>query len=92
MANVYVTGNVSQSLIDTMLEAFRNGDNNAADMLWDLQEFMTPEQCATTKAKVQAIIDKNECPHCGVVRPHPAGNVQCPSCGGWANYAHASDR
>jgi len=47
---------VSQETIDTLLAAFRKGDHTAADTLWDLQEYMTPEQCADTEAKVHEII------------------------------------
>jgi hypothetical protein len=47
---------IAQSLIDQLLEAFRNGDSTAADTLWDMQEYMTPEQCADTQAKVHEII------------------------------------
>jgi len=47
---------VSQETIDTLLAAFRLGDHSAADTLWDLQEFMTPEQCAKTEAEVHKII------------------------------------
>jgi hypothetical protein len=47
---------VSQKTIDALLEAFRLGDHSAADTLWDLQEYMTPEQCAETQVKVHEII------------------------------------
>jgi hypothetical protein len=51
---------VPQEQIDGLLKAFRAGDQTAADTLWDLQEFMTPEQRADTETKVHAISDEQE--------------------------------
>lgn len=48
---------VAQELIDSLIEAFRNGDSSAADTLWDLAEHMTVEQRADTETKVHKIID-----------------------------------
>lgn len=49
---------VSQELIDGLLKAFENGDPTAADTLWDLAQYMTPEQRAETEARVHAISDE----------------------------------
>ena len=50
-------GTVSQEQIDYLLKALKSGDYSAADMLWDLAEYMTPEQRADTETKVHQIVD-----------------------------------
>jgi len=50
-------GKVSQAEIDNLLEILKGGDLSAADTLWDLAEYMTPEQRADTETKVHKIVD-----------------------------------